>query len=41
LIAALIVAGLWFVAPYFWIWIAVCTGGAYLVTGFYVRYFWR
>ena len=41
LLAALILIGLFFVTAYFWIWIAVCTGGAFLLTGFYVRYFWR
>jgi hypothetical protein len=40
-LAALILTGLLVFTPFFWIWIAVCTGGAFLITGFYVRYFWR
>lgn len=41
LIAALILTGFFFFFSIFWLWIAVCTGGAFLLTGFYVRYFWR
>ena len=41
LIAALILVGFFFFFAIFWLWIAVCTGGAFLLTGFYVRYFWR
>lgn len=40
-IAALILAGFFLFFSVFWLWIAVCTGGAFLLTGFYVRYFWR
>jgi hypothetical protein len=40
-LAGLILLGLLVFTPYFWIWIAVCTGGAFFITGFYVRYFWR
>ena len=40
-LAGLILLGLLVFTAYFWIWIAVCTGGAFLLTGFYVRYFWR
>lgn len=41
LVAALILVGLFVFSAHFWLWIAVATGGAFLVTGFYVRYFWR
>ncbi|MEO6001616.1 MAG: hypothetical protein ABIZ04_16810 [Opitutus sp.] len=40
-LAGLILLGLLVFTSYFWIWIAVCTGGAFLLTGFYVRYYWR
>jgi hypothetical protein len=41
LLAALVLLGLFVFTAIFWWWIAVCTGGAYLATGFYVRYYWR
>lgn len=41
LLAVLILLGLLVFVSIFWLWIAVCTGGAYIATGFYVRYFWR
>jgi hypothetical protein len=41
LLAVLVLLGLLVFTSIFWIWIAVFAGGAYLATGFYVRYFWR
>jgi hypothetical protein len=41
LLAGLILVGLVWLMPVFWFWIAGCCGGAFILTGFYVRYFWR
>jgi hypothetical protein len=41
LIAALILTGLFWFPGIFWLWMAVCGGGSLLLTGFYVRHFWR
>jgi hypothetical protein len=41
LVAALILIGLFVFTAHFWLWIAVGVGGAFLLAGFYVRYFWR
>jgi hypothetical protein len=41
LLAALVLIGLLVFTSIFWIWTAVFAGGAYIATGFYVRYFWR
>lgn len=41
LLAALILVGFFAFPAIFWLWIAVCTGGAFLLTGCYVRFFWR
>lgn len=41
LITALILTGLFLFPGIFWLWMAVCGGGALLLTGFYVRHFWR
>jgi hypothetical protein len=40
-VAALILVGLFCFAGIFWWWIAVFGGGPLIVTGFYIRYFWR
>lgn len=40
-VAALILAGLFLFSGIFWWWIAVFGGGTLIVTGFYVRFFWR
>jgi hypothetical protein len=39
--AALILVGLLCFSGIFWWWIAVFGGGPLIVTGFYIRYFWR
>jgi hypothetical protein len=39
--AALILVGLWCFPGIFWWWIAVFGGGPLILTGFYIRYFWR
>ena len=39
--AALILIGLWCFPGIFWWWIAIFGGGPLIVTGFYIRYFWR
>ena len=41
ILAVLLLVGFIWVTSAFWIWIAVCCGGTLLLTGFYVRYFWR
>lgn len=41
LITALILIGVFFFPAVFWLWMAVFGGGTLLVTGFYVRNFWR
>jgi hypothetical protein len=41
LLAALILAGLFFFSGIFWFWIAVCCGGTLVGTGLYVRFLWR
>jgi hypothetical protein len=38
---ALILIGLFCFAAFFWWWIAIFGGGTLIVTGFYIRYFWR
>jgi hypothetical protein len=39
--AVLILVGLFCFAGIFWWWIAVFGGGPLIVTGFYIRFFWR
>jgi hypothetical protein len=41
LITALILVGVFVFPAIFWLWMAVFGGGTLLVTGFYVRNFWR
>ena len=41
ILAALLLIGFFFFLPVFWIWVAVFGGGALILGGFYVRYFWR
>ena len=41
ILAALLLTGYFFFLPVFWIWVAVFGGGALILGGFYVRYFWR
>lgn len=38
LVTVLLLAGWWLLAPWFWIWVAVCCGGTLIASGFYVRY---
>ena len=40
-ITALILVGLFCFAAFFWWWIAIFGGGTLIITGFYIRYFWR
>jgi len=40
-VAALILVGLFCFHSLFWWWIAIFGGGSMIVTGFYIRYFWR
>ncbi len=41
ILAALLLVGFWWFLPVFWIWVGVCGGGALIVGGLYVRFFWR
>jgi hypothetical protein len=41
LMTVLILVGLFCFAAFFWWWIAIFGGGTLIVTGFYIRYFWR
>jgi hypothetical protein len=41
ILSALILAGFFWFLPIFWLWIAVGCGGTLILSGFYVRYFWR
>lgn len=41
ILAVLLVTGFVFFLPVFWLWIAFCGGGALILGGFYVRYFWQ
>jgi hypothetical protein len=41
LVTALLIVGLLFFAAIFWWWIAIFGGGTLILTGVYVRYFWR
>jgi hypothetical protein len=41
ILAGLLLVGFFFFLPIFWIWVAVFGGGALILGGFYVRYFWR
>lgn len=41
LVTALILIGLFLFPALFWIWMAVFGGGTLVLTGFYVRHFWR
>jgi hypothetical protein len=38
---AFILVGLFCFAAIFWWWIAIFGGGTLIVSGFYIRYFWR
>ena len=38
---AFILVGLFCFSAFFWWWIAIFGGGTLIVTGFYIRYFWR
>ena len=40
-VTALIVAGIFLLPGIFWWWMAVCGGGSLVLSGFYVRHFWR
>jgi hypothetical protein len=40
-VTALILAGVYFFPAIFWLWMAVFGGGSLVLTGFYVRHFWR
>ncbi len=40
-VSALVLAGVFLFPAIFWWWMALCGGGTLLVTGFYVRHFWR
>ena len=40
-VAALILVGLFVFPAFFWWWVAVFGGGTLILTGVYVRYFWR
>ena len=40
-VTALILVGHFLLPGIFWPWMAVCGGGSLLLTGFYVRFFWR
>lgn len=41
LVSALILVGYFFFPGIFWLWMAGCGGGSLLLSGFYVRHFWR
>lgn len=41
LISALIITGLFFLPGVFWLWMAGFGGGALILSGVYVRHFWR
>ena len=40
-VTALVLTGVFLFPGIFWPWMAVCGGGTLLLTGFYVRHFWR
>lgn len=40
-IAAFILIGLFFFVGLFWWWIAIFGGGTLILTGFYIRFYWR
>ena len=40
-VTAMILVGLFLLPGIFWLWMAACAGGPLLLTGFYVRHFWR
>jgi hypothetical protein len=40
-VTALTLVGLFFLQPYFWLWMAVTGGGMLLGTGLYIRYQWK
>ncbi len=40
-VTALILVGFFLLPGIFWLWMAVCGGGSLVLTGFYVRHFWR
>jgi hypothetical protein len=40
-VAALVLTGLFLLPGIFWIWMAIFGGGTLVLTGFYVRHFWR
>ena len=40
-VSALILVGLLLFPAVFWLWFAIFGGGTLILTGFYVRYFWR
>lgn len=41
LVTALVLAGVFLFPGIFWLWMAIFCGGALVLTGFYVRHFWR
>lgn len=41
IVAALVLAGVFLFPGIFWLWMAIFGGGSLLLTGFYVRHFWR
>jgi hypothetical protein len=41
IVTLLILTGFFFFPGFFWLWMAVFGGGTLVLTGFYVRHFWR
>lgn len=41
IVTALILVGFFLLPGVFWLWMAACGGGSLVLTGFYVRHFWR
>ena len=41
IVTVLLITALFLPASIFWIWMAACGGGTLILSGFYVRHFWR
>ncbi len=41
IVTVLVLAGVFLFPGIFWLWMAACGGGSLILSGFYVRHFWR
>lgn len=41
IVSVLVLAGVFLFPGIFWLWMAACGGGSLILTGFYIRHYWR